>query len=72
MRCRYVPGLLALSTQDGHSSPRSVRRARDNGSYGEDQPFEDESAAILGDEDDVQEESEGEDLFRDDMERDYR
>ncbi|KAL5970816.1 DNA replication licensing factor mcm2 [Taenia solium] len=60
------------ATQDGHSSPRNLRRDHDNGSYGEDQPFEDESAAILGDEDDVQEESEGEDLFRDDMERDYR
>ncbi|VDM35030.1 unnamed protein product [Hydatigera taeniaeformis] len=54
------------------SSSRSLARDHENGSPDEDLPFEDESAAILGDEDDVQEESEGEDLFRDDMERDYR
>lgn len=37
----------------------------------EDEPFEDESAALLGD--DVEEEEvSGENLFGDDMERDYR
>ncbi|VUZ53387.1 unnamed protein product [Hymenolepis diminuta] len=67
---------------DGSSSHR-YRRSQVEGSVEsgdieagsdvENAPFEDESAAILGDDmDDVQEESEGEDLFRDDMERDYR
>ncbi|KAL7060565.1 hypothetical protein AAHC03_09487 [Spirometra sp. Aus1] len=47
-------------------------RPNDGESDSEAQPFEDESAALLGDDSEVQEETEGEDLFRDDMERDYR
>ncbi|VDN18729.1 unnamed protein product, partial [Dibothriocephalus latus] len=52
-------------------SPAEPRR-NDGDSDSEAQPFEDESAALLGDYSEVQEETEGEDLFRDDMERDYR
>ena len=53
-------------------SPRNHLQDDGDGSDIADEPFEDESAAILGDDNEVEEESEGEDLFRDDMERDYR